>query len=205
MVVILITIILWSDKKAGLSKSQIGRDRDQLSGNLHTSPPHNVPPQGFVKSVPEYLSKPAGNICQNQPCLTQRRKDWCEKGPTELHRGWPDSFSTGSWETLFDILNKLSTGDTAAAGDRFSKHFWQIKVVTCWDVDRGRQWRWLKRFSHWYVEARMHPGGSEVVHVSVVAPYHLDHLDDDINDFGLWQWWWIIIMMLMLLLLCCHP
>ena len=30
----------------------------------------------------------------------------------------------------------------------------------------------------------MHPGGSEVVHVSVVAPYHLDHLDDD-NDFGL--------------------
>ena len=89
--VILIIIILWSDKKAGLSKSQIGRDRDQLSGNLHTCPPHNVPPQGFVKSAPKYLSKPTGNICQNPPCLTQRRKDLDEKGPTELHRGWNDS------------------------------------------------------------------------------------------------------------------
>ena len=73
MAVIHIIMILLSDKKAGLSKSQIGRDGDQLSGNLHTCPPHNVPPQGFVKSAAKYLSKWAGNICQN-PAVSDATK-----------------------------------------------------------------------------------------------------------------------------------
>ena len=143
MAVIHIIIILLSDKKAGLSKSQIGRDGDQLSGNLHTCPPHNVPPQGFVKSAPKYLSKrdwkylsKPGRVWRNE----ERTK--MKGGPTELHGGWNDRFF--SWETFFEILNELSRGDRA--GER---HFWQVKVVTkvqksTWSNDKTlRRTLWL--------------------------------------------------------------
>ena len=122
-----------------------------------------------IMSRPKDLSSQPRSICQNRvEIFVKTGRVWRNEERTKMKgANWVTRtvkwqvFWQSSWETFLDILNKLSTGDTAGGSfQSCDKWTWSNFLV-------------YKNFTHWYVEAGMHARGGEVVHVSIVAPDQL--------------------------------